>query len=417
MYSLLGRHAEAVVTRAFATFRVVVLNGARQVGKTTLMRQCAADYGAEVVSLDDPVDLAAAVADPVGFVTGFGLPLAIDEAQRGGDPLVLAVKLCVDRDSAPGRFLLTGSSRFVTVPGLTESLAGRAHVVDLWPLSQGELGGVRETFLTAIFDGPDAVRALRPVDWSRADYAEALCRGGFPEAVRLDPDQRQEWLASYVRLLALRDVAQLARIRGIDDLPRLIRMLAARTAAELNVAGLAADAGMAADTVRSYLDLLETAYLHHRVPAWSRNLTTKHKRRPKTYFTDSGLAAHLLGAEPAALARPTSAHLGTLLETFVVGELARARTWSGVDVGLHHYRDRNGVEIDLVLERRDGRIAAIEVKAATDAGPGDAHRLAWLRDRLGIEFALGVVLHTGSRSRVLGDRLLALPISTLWATV
>ncbi|HEY4410292.1 MAG TPA: DUF4143 domain-containing protein [Acidimicrobiia bacterium] len=212
-----------------------------------------------------------------------------------------------------------------------------------------------------------------------------------------------------------RSIRELTRVSDRVDLDRLARLLAARTANEVVMADIARDLGVDQRTTGRFLALLDTLYLHHTVPAWSRNLTAKAAQRPKLHMVDSGLAAHLLGVNSDNLARPLATHSGPLLETFVAGEIARQLTWSDVDARLHHFRDRSGIEVDLVLEHADGRIVAVEVKAASAVTGDDLKALRLLRARLGDDFVCGVVLHCGQRVDTFGDRLVALPVATLWA--
>ncbi len=391
----------------------MLVNGARQAGKTTLARRVAETARGRYVTMDNPATLRAARFDPAGFLEGRGL-LVIDEFQKAGETLLLALKEEVDRLPSPGRFLLTGSTRFLTVPRLSDSLAGRVDILDLWPLSQGEIRGERETFPDLLFGPVGRLRSLRPEPLSRRETFETVCRGGFPEALRRSPAGRAGWFASYVDTVTQRDVPEIARIRQARDLKRALRLLAAQTAGELNVASLARDLRMPRTTLDGYLPLLETVYLFFQVPAWSRNLSAKVARHPKVHLLDAGLAAHLLGVDPAGLSRPASPAAGRLLETFVAGELARQRTWAGQPFELHHFRDRDGKEVDSILEAPDGRVAGVEVKAARSLGESDARTLAWMRDRLGSDFIQGVVLYTGEEVLPLGDRITALPLAALW---
>ncbi len=413
---VLPRRAEAVVAEALGDFRIVLINGARQSGKTTLVRRLQTQRGGTFVTLEDPTVLGAVSDDPRGLVGAFAEPLMIDEFQKGGDRLLSAIKLAVDEDRRPGRFVLTGSTRFLTVPTLSESLAGRVRIVDLWPFSQREIRRTVDGFVDRAFADPDALRGANSSTMDRAGYLEVACAGGFPEAVRLGPRARSRWFEDYVRTVTQRDVAEISRVRQIVELPRLLRLLSALTAQELNVAGLARSAGMDDQTVRNYLPLLETVYLVHRVPAWSRNLTAKVKRHPKVHMTDSGLAAHLMGVSPMGLARPGVAAAGALLETFVVNEIAKQLTWSETPARLAHFRDRNGPEVDVVLETGDGRVVGIEVKASMSAQRPDFAGLRLLRDRLGDGFVHGFLLYTGEQTLSFGERVTAAPISALWGT-
>ena len=412
---LLPRHALATAQRRAAIGRVLVVNGPRQSGKTSLLHLLGADMGGEYLSLDDARTLRPARTDPGGFVREATRPTFIDEVQRGGEPLVLAIKSEVDRHHAPGQFVLAGSTRFLFEPRLSESLAGRALFVDLWPFSQGEIGRRNpEDFVTALFGGPNRLRALDFKAESRRATFERVCRGGMPAALHLQGRDRREFLNGYLRSLATRDVAELGRLPASVDLRELMRVLAARTAQEHNVVPLAASLGVSVDVGRRLLGMLETVYFHHRVPAWSRNLTSKTVRKPKLHLVDSGVAAVLCGVDAERLRRPDETISGPLLETFVVGEIARQLTWSKTEASLYHWRDRDGPEVDVVLEAASGEIVGVEVKAALDFDLSDFAGLRTMRDRLGDRFVVGVLLHCGDRVQWVADRILAMPVASLW---
>lgn len=416
---LVQRHIAGRLREYVSDFRVTVVNGPRQAGKTTLLRQLHRDIGGAFVTLDDDDQRSAARADPRGYLQGLPRPLFIDEVQRGGDPLVLAVKAEVDRYPQPGAFVLSGSTQFLTVPTISESLAGRAGLLDLWPFSVAERVGASPSFLDQLFADPGSLAHGQTEPMTRHEYLRLACAGGFPEALhRRTARSRAGWFRSYLTTVTQREVADISRIRHLALLPRLARLLAALTAAELNAARLADDLGIDAETVRGYLALLETVYLVHLLPAWSRNLTARVKRRPKIHLTDPGLAAWLRDQSPDSLARPDhAAAAGALFETFVVDELAKLRTASEVDVSLWHVQDRAGGEVDCVLESPAGRVVGVEVKMAATARAEDFRHLRWLRDRLGSDFVAGAVVFAGSDPVPFGDRLFALPASMLWGGV
>lgn len=413
--ALVARWATATIERALSTFRVVVVNGPRQAGKSTLLAQLAPRIGADLVTLDDRTQLRAARVDPAGFVEDRGRPLFIDEVQRGGDPLVLAIKSTVDRDPAPGRFVLSGSSRFLTVPTLSESLAGRARIVDLWPLSQGEFDGHRETFVDRCFDEGVAGTDLGGAGASRSSVMERAVIGGFPAVRSLGVRDREDWFAAYRRTLVERDLLDLRRVRQVDEVADLIRVVSAWTAQELQVRSVARAAGLAENTTRDYLALLEAIYVVNRLPNWRPAFVAKALHRPKIHAVDTGLACDALGIGVDALVRPGSDAAGPVLETFVVNELTKQLGWSDARADIRHFRDGSGREVDVVLQDRSGRVVAVEVKAALDVDERDARWLAWLRDNLGERFVRGVVLHLGPAPVRLGDRLVALPVDSLWA--
>ncbi|MGH9182131.1 MAG: ATP-binding protein, partial [Acidimicrobiales bacterium] len=327
-----------------------------------------------------------------------------------------AIKAQLDRSNRRGGLVLAGSTRFLTEPRLSESLAGRVRFVDLWPLSQGEIDGQHDDLAHVLLTVPEALLDIAPPVLSRDEVFARVCRGGFPEAILADTVvDRKEFFADYIRTITTRDIRELADLGHAAGMRDLVALVASRTAAEVNVSRLGRELGIAASTLRRYLPLLETLYLHHVVPAWSRNVTAKVVHRPKLHFTDTGLAAHVLGVDGAGLARPTSASAGPLLESFVAGELARQLTWSRSDAVLRHWRDRDGREVDLVLDASDGTVAGIEVKAAVDVSDADFRGLRTLRDRLGTAFRGGVVVHCGDRARPFGDRLYSVPVSMVWS--
>lgn len=414
---LIERRALSIARESLGAFRVLVIHGARQVGKTTSALALGAEYGAEFVTLDDGDERQAANDDPRGFLAVRRRPLIIDEIQRVGEPLVLAVKVIVDRDNAPGQFVLTGSTNFLTVPTISESLAGRVDIVTLWPLSQGELTGGADDFVDRAFSAPaDLVFRREPVP-DRDTYFRALCAGGFPSVQELGGRTRRRWFTRYVQTVVQREIEAIGDVRRAGALTAMLRFFAATTGQEFVMTTTADRLEIDRSTVATYEPWLETVFLVHRVPPWSRNLTAKVVRRPKIYLSDSGLAASLLGKDPNALRRPTDPASGPLFESFVVGELARQLTWCEESVEMFHFRDRGGAEVDVVLEAADGRVVAIEIKSSSTPRSEDFRWLANMRDRLdraGGEFLAGVVLHTGVRRLSFGDRLIALPAADVW---
>ncbi|WP_419944876.1 ATP-binding protein [Candidatus Poriferisodalis sp.] len=432
------RRAQQQLHAALDTFRVVVLHGARQCGKSTLARVVAAERGGTYTTLDDPAVRAAALDDPLTFLLNQPHPLVIDEVQFGGDPLVRAVKMAVDDHGEPGRFLLTGSTNFLTVPTISESLAGRVAIVQLWPLSQSELavhaarargdggtdGSSRLGSDTA--DGSSAAagwfrgefRLGSSVDTTRDGYLRRLCRGGYPEPFELEGRARQRWFDSYVTTVLNRDIVTLGAVRAVPAMHRLIRLAAASTASETNLADWSRRLGIDRRTVESYLGWMRTVFLVHELPAWARNRTRRAIRRPKLHMVDTGLATALLRLDAAALRHPNATLTGPLIETFVVNEIVQQISAADEAIDLHHFRDNAGREVDLVLERPDGRLVAVEIKASASPAPSQMANLTWLRDLMDRtesgSFAAGVLLHTGNHALKLGDRMYLLPIEHLW---
>jgi uncharacterized protein len=401
------RYQDTVASR-----RVTVVTGPRQAGKTTLVQSRLG--GGTLRSLDDPGTLDAAFADPLSFVELGPRPLVIDEVQRAGEPLVRAIKLAVDRGPRPGQFVLTGSSNFLTVPTISESLAGRAGFVEVWPFTQGEISGTPDRFIDHALSGPAAFSAHQPGRFSRRDLLQRVCAGGYPEVQQLSNRQRPGWFRDYIRTTIERDVVELSGIRKVAEMGQLLRLFAARTGCELVMQGIVDDAPLERQAVYDHRAWLETIHLLTTVPAWSRNLTRRVKRRPKVFLTDPGLAAWLLGKTPDALVDREDPATGQLVETFVFAELRRQLTWAATDIAMFHWQDREGAEVDLVLEAADGRVIGIEVKSGQTAKPEWFRWLTQMRDSLGSKFVAGIALYTGNAVLPFGDRLLAAPISALW---
>ncbi|WP_066364637.1 ATP-binding protein [Herbidospora mongoliensis] len=410
--ALYARHAEKMTLEALTDTRVVVVNGARQVGKSTLAGLVTQGLqGAREFYLDDPAVLGAAEEDPVSFVRHDGLML-IDEIQRAPQ-LLLPIKHTVDQDPRPGRFLLTGSARLLSLRDLPDTLPGRTETIELWPLSQGEIEGTSDGFVDRIFArGADV--EVPPSPYHKGDYVDRALRGGYPEAVRRDPGRRRNrFFDSYVTDLISRDVRQISDIERPAEMRRLLAVVAARMAGLLVVQSIAGDVGLSRMTLTRYLDLLELVFVVKRVPAWSSNLTRRAISTPKLIFTDSGLAGRLIGMS-SERSRDISAPVGPLLENFAIGEVARQLTWAEEPVQLFHYRDRDMIEVDMVLENASGEVVGIEVKASETVRGDDFRGLRHLADRLGPRFRAGFVLYAGAQALPFGDRLRALPMSALW---
>jgi uncharacterized protein len=416
--TLIPRRALPIALDLLGYGRGLVVNGPRQSGKSELLRMLHDRLGGTLSSLDDSAQLRAARTDPTGFVSDRPRPLFVDEVQRGGEPLVLALKVVLDGSQQPGQVVLAGSTRFLTEPRLSESLAGRVRFLDLWPLAQAEIEGSSATNLVdALLSPTSELRAAlgELQGLRRPEIYERVCRGGFPEAVRA-PTQRARagFFRDYVRTVSQRDITELGRLAQRVELPGFLRVLASRTANELNRATLADEVGLTPESLRRYLPLVETVFLVLLLPAWSHNSAARVRRRPKLHLSDPGLAAALTGMTPERMLDPTTTYTGQLLETFVVTELVKLATWCEEPVELSHYRDKDGREADVIVESPDGRVAAIEVKAAIDVDERDLRHLTYLRDRLGDSFANGVIIHCGKQVLPMGDRITAVPVNALW---
>jgi predicted AAA+ superfamily ATPase len=390
---------------------VVFVGGARQVGKSTLARRiAAAEHPATEFSLDVRTTRETALADPEGFVAGLDGPTFIDEVQRAPD-LLLAIKDSVDRDPSPGRFLLTGSANVVSSRKIKDALTGRMEVIRLWPLAQSEIHEASGNFVDALF-------ALAPPRVSGATvgrdaFVDVVAAGGYPEARSRRGRRRERWFQSYLETTLDRDLRDLSDARRLAEVPRLLRLLAAQAANILSYRGLATKLGLHHETVREYVALLEAIFLVRILPAWRPGIAAREVHAPKAYLVDSGLLAHLLGADEERIASDDQV-TGKVLENFVVMEVVKHAEWATVSTTAYHYRQRDE-EIDVVLENRSGDVAAIEVKAAATVNRRDLKAIEKLRDARGKRFKAGVVLCTTGQTIPLGDRIWALPLASLWA--
>jgi hypothetical protein len=406
-----ARFIKSRLTDALADTRVVLLNGARQVGKSTLARQLADHLGGQYLTLDDPATVALARADPMALVQHGGGLLVVDEVQLAPE-LFPAIKQVVDVDTRPGQFLLTGSANVFLLPRLSESLAGRMEILPLFPLSQGEMVGTAHNLVDVLFGERDLRLERVPLD--RLEVCERIIAGGFPEAVARVPGERRDaWFRSYVASLLQRDVRDLANIEGLTDLPRLLGLIAARTGALSNVSEISRAVGLPLTTLRRYLTLLEATFIYQPLPAWSANIGKRFVKSAKHYLLDSGLVAQLRGAGDAR-ALSSSLDLGPLLETFVVQEVRKLLSWSRPSATAWHFRTAAGQEVDLILEAPGRRIVGFEVKASATVGPSDFKGLRALADAVGDSFSGGAVLYLGEQCLPCGDRLWALPVAMLW---
>lgn len=405
------RFAESPVLEAMADTPVVVIQGARQVGKSTLVHHLSNELSSvRSFTLDDPATLAIARSDPSFFVdqNPDGV-LVIDEAQRAPE-LILPIKASVDRDRRPGRFLLTGSADLLQVKGSGDSLAGRAETIELWPFSQGELGRrkAREDFVTWILTRPDLAPSTRLAP-------DILTKGGYPEITKRTPARALRWFDSYITRLASHDARDLTGGGFPDHLATMLRIIAAGGQGELVKAKLAREIGISESAVSSYLRLAVDMRLVYTLPSWGRSPRGRITRRQKVGLNDTGLAAALSAFSPAqSLTVGGREQYGNLVEQFVALELAKQRTWSQQTFDIYHFRHLDGLEVDLVIELHDGRLIAIEVKSTTSPTQRAWDNLIRFREAFAEREIIGVCLHAGETSARINGWLDILPISMLW---
>ncbi len=400
------RLIEPHLVEALADSPAVLIHGPRQCGKTTLALMVGSSRGYRYVTFDDDAVRNAAEDDPAGFAAGLPDRVILDEVQRAPS-LFTALKLEIDRRRVPGRFLLTGSTHVLLVPNLSDSLAGRLETLRLHPLAQCEMKQRSSGFLDALFAGGFPIEHTERLG---GELPERIVAGGYPAALDRPPGRRRaNWYNSHVDALVQRDVRDLASVRRLEILPRLLAAAASQTARMFNASDLAAPFEVSRPTIRDYATLLERVFLLERLPAWHSKRLSRLVKRPKLHICDTGIASALLGLDGPALAYDRTL-FGQLLETFVFQELRRQASWNDVRMTFHHFRDKDGAEVDIVIERGATGVAGVEVKASGTVRAGDFRGLRRLRGALRDRFAGGVVLYDGEATVPFGDRLHAVPV-------
>ena len=407
---MLRRNIITRVEEALADTPVVLLNGARQTGKSTIARVITEDGNRRFryLTLDDAAVLSAAEADPDGFLSGLEAPVVIDEIQRVPD-LLRAIKIRVDRNRAPGQFLLTGSADVLMLPNVSESLAGRMEIITLWPFSQGEIEGHEERFPDSLF-----ADTLPNTGFQEYDLWQRVLAGGYPEVLaRTGERRRSAWFQSYITTILQRDVRDIANISDLAALPRLLQLLAARAGQLTNMAEVSRTSGLPYATLNRYMTLLETTFLVQTLPAWSANISKRLVKSPKLLLADSGLACRLVDLRKAD-AIATHPLAGPMLENFVAMEIRKQLTWADGDFSAFHFRTHTGQEVDIVLEDAGGRLAGIEVKTTASVRSSDFNGLRTLREAAGGRMHRGVVLYAGEEVVPFESDLFAVPVAALW---
>ena len=404
------RLVEPRLVEALDDSPAVLIHGPRQSGKTTLAQIVGKKRGYRYFNLDDDVLRGAAEEDPMGFVGDLPDRAILDEVQRV-PALFTALKSAIDSNRSPGRFLLTGSANVLLVPKLADSLAGRMEIIRLFPFAQCELEKKKSAFLDALFSANFKIRKYERL---QQQLPQRIVAGGYPAAMaRNTPHRRAAWYRDYVDAIVQRDVRDLARIASLDVLPRLLTLIGGQTSRLLNISELAGPFQISRPTIRDYVTLLEKVFLVDELPPWHTNRLSRLVKTPKLHIGDTGLAAALLGVNAKDLAVDREL-LGQFLETFVYQELRRESSGHEDDIRFHHFRDKDGYEVDLVLEKGTRQVAGVEVKAAASVSSSDFRGLRKLASAAGNRFAAGVILYDGEISASFGDSLYAVPIRCLW---
>lgn len=389
---------------------VLLLAGSRQVGKSTFVKEQLSDTHG-YYTLDDPTVLSSIRRDPSAFLDGVTSPCVIDEVQRASE-FFLPLKKIVDEFRRPGFFVLTGSANVLSLPKISDSLAGRMEVFTLWPLSQGELLGRREDFAKTLFSNDAFVSdGLIPIE----DLINMISKGGYPEAVMRDSETRRDkWFASYMLTILEKDIKDLANVDGLLELPNLMQLFASRAGNLVNHSEISRSMGMPQTTIKRYVSLLVKTYLLFFLPAWTKNLSKRVVKSPKAYINDTGLLSHLVGYD-AKKYMSDKKFLGHVLENFVVMELKKQSTWSEQSFKMYHYRNHSDNEVDIVLETPDSRVAAIEIKLSANVEGRDFIGIDAFMQETGVHFHRGIVFYMGDKVVPFGTNKFAVPLSCLWS--
>jgi predicted AAA+ superfamily ATPase len=407
--SPLSRQIAPSLQKALKNTPVVCLLGPRRAGKTTLARGF--EPGRAYFSFDDPTVLNAAREDPTGFVQGLPDRVTLDEVQRVPE-LMPAIKLAIDRQGKPGRFLLTGSANLQLLPGVQETLGGLVEVLNVYGFTEKEKQSGNKSLLERLLAG-DINPGVAGDQTAIEGVAEVVCEGGYPESIVRKPARAGQWHRQYLKSIMQRDVKDIASVRDEGDLFRLMGMLACRTAHLLNVSRFAAELGMRRETIEKYLSVLERLFLIRRLPAWHGNQTNRLVKTPKVHVMDSGLAASLSGLK-AGLWHDHGTSFDPLLKSFAVQQLICEASWVDRGLKFSHYRDKDQVEVDLVIERGP-HVWGVEVKKAASIHARDGAGLSRLAAQSGSEFKGGIVLYCGSNTLPLAHaKCLAVPMDELW---
>lgn len=389
---------------------VVLIHGARQTGKSTLVKSLAEDdYPAKYITFDDSSVLSSAHNNPHDFISGYSENLIIDEVQRAPE-IFLAIKSSVDKNKRPGKFILTGSANVLLLPKISESLAGRMEILRLFPFAQNEISGSTKNLVEEF--SKNTFNPNFPINSD--NLINKVLSGGFPEMlVRQDRKRQKAWFSSYITTILQRDVRDIANVEKINELPKLLSLFASRAGTLFNYAEFSRSSGIAQTTLKRYVSLFEAIFMIHIVPAWSGNLSKRLIKTPKIYLNDTGLLSHLIGFEPERIISDAMMW-GRILENFVLMEMLKQASWSNLILSLYHYRTASGQEIDFIIERNDGKLIAVEVKATSKIDTKDFNHINAFADETKDKFLRGILFYTGSEIISFAKNLTALPINTFW---
>lgn len=410
---MIYRNITPAILQALEDTPVIFINGARQTGKSTLVKWLAKyKYPAQYYSLDDLSVLASIKQSPIEFIDALSGPVIIDEIQKAPE-LFPVIKTAVDNKRTPGRFILTGSANVLLLPTISESLVGRMEIVTLWPFSQSEIESHRSKIIDHLFD-KKWVKKISSKQYKLPDLKQRVRTGGYPEVFKRNSKNRQNaWFNSYITTLVQRDIRELAKIDGLTTLPHLLSLVASRATTLLNFADFSRITSIPQSTLKRYLSLFEMTFLIFKLPAWTTNIGKRLLKSPKMIVNDSGLLSYLMQFDPEESGTAKDA-FGPVLENFVITELKKESTWSETKPEMFHFRTTSGIEVDLVLENRRRQLVGIEIKSKSLLNKHDLKGIRYLKEVTKERFLQGFVFYTGNHILPMGDDIFALPISLLW---
>jgi predicted AAA+ superfamily ATPase len=406
------RHIQDSVINALLDTSVVVINGARQTGKSTFCQQIIKDglFKAQYITFDDLTALSAAQSDPGAFVEGLDDNVVLDEVQHVPG-LLLTIKKIVDQDRKKRRFILTGSADVMTLPKISDSLAGRIEIHNLWPLSKSEIEGRKSTFLQTLTSHE---AEFKPAKTSWNDIVKMLGIGGYPEILKRTSEARREkWFQSYINSILQKDIREMANIAGLNEIPNILELIAGRVGGILNLSDISRVSGIPNTTLQRYYALLQHVFLIVHLPAWTPNLEGRVIKAPKVFINDTGLLCFLRGESADSFIKNRHG-AGSVLENFVVMEIIKQLSWSNMALKSYHFRTHKGYEVDIVLENRKKQLYGIEVKTSSSVDNSDFKGLRYLSDLKPKDFEKGIILYTGDQVIKFKNKLYAVPVSALW---
>jgi predicted AAA+ superfamily ATPase len=408
------RYIAKPIIEALKDTPVILINGARQTGKSTLCRQLveAGSFDGQIMTMDDPTTLSAAQTDPLGFLQNLSPHVIIDEVQRAPE-LFLSIKKLVDDNRKGRRLILTGSADVMTLPQVADSLAGRIEIHDLWPLSQAEIHGKKSKFLDTLI-ATDGRFQSHKNNWK--DMIEAIRAGGYPEALQRETEGRKaKWFESYIDAVLQKDIKDLANIEGLTQIPNILQLIATRVGSTINLSDIARLSGVKNTTLQRYMALLEHVFLILKIPAWTPNIEGQFVKSPKIVLNDTGLLCHLRGESVDSLMRNRTT-AGAFLENFIVMEIIKLLSWSDLFLKAYHFSIHRSAEVDLVLEDRKKQLYGIEIKSTASVDQNDFKGLKRLAELAGKKFQRGIVLYGGEHMvGGFGENLQAVPLSAVWS--